>query len=438
MHASTCQSSDSSNVDPNITCKPPESLVLAYLVKALCQPPLTTDDNLLVVDKQNLGSNELLYGKEIVRPSELKTGAKTRKSVITKYSTRQGNEDSGDLSKNPPCQRRGLEFVTKTLTKDHEMDAHRELKALKALRGHAHIVEYLAHVTISGATSIAVFPAAFCDLSDLLSEISQSSSGKAWTIPGQCLRHEYDVSFLGKTECLPLGDTSALKASLYADYECQVRALWSFFPCLCSALAWIHRNKFCHRDIKPDNILVESNGKVTIADLGSAETFDTLSRCNPPESIRQLRGCAKKFLAPEVYRLETCHEAKSDVFSLGIVFTKILTVIAGKTLSQYSEYRLGIHHDAPHWKQPVYALTLPEVCQWLQELIEAFENAFDSPGGGIERGVYRQLVDAIVLMIEGDRKNRLTAEEACVLLESRAGLKCFNNVLADTCRCLEI
>lgn len=44
-----------------------------------------------------------------------------------------------------------------------------------------------------------------------------------------------------------------------------------------SALIHLHKAKIVHRDIKPANILLDDNGKVRIADMALAHTFDRTS-----------------------------------------------------------------------------------------------------------------------------------------------------------------
>lgn len=76
-----------------------------------------------------------------------------------------------------------------------------------------------------------------------------------------------------------------------------------------------------HRDLKPDNILLESSDldkvSVKIADFGFATRFD-------PEVGLEL-GCGTlQYMAPEIIRSKTYHE-NVDIWSLGAITFQLFT-----------------------------------------------------------------------------------------------------------------
>ena len=86
-----------------------------------------------------------------------------------------------------------------------------------------------------------------------------------------------------------------------------------------SALRTAHKNKIIHRDVKPHNIMITSDGVVKLADFGIARAINdaTLSTGN------KIIGSVHYF-SPEQARGNYVDE-RSDIYSLGIVMYEMLT-----------------------------------------------------------------------------------------------------------------
>jgi serine/threonine-protein kinase 24/25/MST4 len=85
-----------------------------------------------------------------------------------------------------------------------------------------------------------------------------------------------------------------------------------------SALNYLHTNKKIHRDIKPDNILINKAGEVKITDFGvSSKLTDTLEKTNT------LTG-TPYYIAPEVIAKEL-YDYKADIWSVGITVIEMAT-----------------------------------------------------------------------------------------------------------------
>ena len=101
--------------------------------------------------------------------------------------------------------------------------------------------------------------------------------------------------------------------------------LKTFFSCLAAALCFLHDNRIRHKDIKPQNVLV-NDGKVLLTDFGLALdwTDKSRSRTSGPAWSTPLYG------APEVAE-GTMRTSASDLWSLGCVFLEIWTVLNGNS-----------------------------------------------------------------------------------------------------------
>lgn len=107
----------------------------------------------------------------------------------------------------------------------------------------------------------------------------------------------------------------------------------NWFVSLCEALDYIHDKGVIHRDVKLENILLDSEGRVRISDFGISKVLDaefgrevqayrTITMVQPSGESRVLGTWG--YMAPELKRggEATC---AVDVYSLAIVFFRLLT-----------------------------------------------------------------------------------------------------------------
>lgn len=88
---------------------------------------------------------------------------------------------------------------------------------------------------------------------------------------------------------------------------------------LASALAHAHHNQIVHRDIKPQNILMDEDGNVKITDFGIAMALSATSYTQTNSVLGTVH-----YLSPEQARGGNATK-KSDIYSLGIVMYELLT-----------------------------------------------------------------------------------------------------------------
>lgn len=89
---------------------------------------------------------------------------------------------------------------------------------------------------------------------------------------------------------------------------------------LSDALYYAHQHSIIHRDVKPDNIYLMSDGTIKLGDFGIAQINNaTIS----PKEKSEIVGSVY-YLAPEITRGHPA-SAQSDIYSLGITFFELLT-----------------------------------------------------------------------------------------------------------------
>ena len=87
-----------------------------------------------------------------------------------------------------------------------------------------------------------------------------------------------------------------------------------------SALDEAHRAGFVHRDVKPANILVTSDGRVLLTDFGIAKGLDIADTDLTSDNV--MMGTAK-YLSPEQVRGRKL-DGRADLYSLGLVLYECL------------------------------------------------------------------------------------------------------------------
>jgi len=104
-------------------------------------------------------------------------------------------------------------------------------------------------------------------------------------------------TFMEKTDFKPLEDVKVKQ----------------IFSQIVDSLIYCHKNRVAHRDIKLDNVLVDSHGKTKLIDFGLASMDEEGNR-----------GCANfvgspEYVAPEIIKRLPYSGFKADVYSLGMV-----------------------------------------------------------------------------------------------------------------------
>lgn len=128
---------------------------------------------------------------------------------------------------------------------------------------------------------------------------------------------------------------------------------------LTSAIAHAHQNQIIHRDIKPQNILMDGTHHVKITDFGIAMALSATSFTQTNSVLGTVH-----YLSPEQARGGTATK-KSDIYALGIVLYELLT---GKLpFSGESAVSIALKHLQTD--TPSVRATVPTIPQSLENVV---------------------------------------------------------------------
>ena len=163
----------------------------------------------------------------------------------------------------------------------------------------------------------------------------------------------------------------------FMTYLCQPRtfiverlpSLRNYFGCLASAVAYLHRQRVRHRDLKPQNILIK-NHEIYITDFGNALDWSKKGRDTTNDSNTPF---TEQYVAPEIAKRSSASKSSaSDVWSLGVVFLEMITVLRGRTIRELRRY-LETHGT----RHPCVWGNAPAIHEWF-ELIRQVSTGPDS------------------------------------------------------------
>ena len=152
---------------------------------------------------------------------------------------------------------------------------------------------------------------------------------------------------------------------------------------LAKALAALHRAGIIHRDIKPDNILLERGGGLKLIDLGVAR----LRQSDDTESV-EVPG-TRSYMAPELFAGTNADES-TDIFALGVTIYRMFTAGAYPygEIEAFAQPRLDqpvalakLRPDLPAWLERAIARAI--AVEWRERYADAIEFAFELEHGAL-------------------------------------------------------
>lgn len=102
--------------------------------------------------------------------------------------------------------------------------------------------------------------------------------------------------------------------------------LWKFIHDVSSGLAYLHEHNVIHRDIKPDNILMDGNGGFLISDFGiSTKIRSTLRRNSTREHNSNSSGGSLPYMGPELFSGHPEPVKATDIWAFGATLHELIT-----------------------------------------------------------------------------------------------------------------
>ena len=90
-------------------------------------------------------------------------------------------------------------------------------------------------------------------------------------------------------------------------------------PIFSDGIAYCHDHRVLHRDLKPQNLLIDNKGCIKLADFGLARAFGIPMRAYTHEVITLW------YRAPEILLGAKTYDMAVDIWGLGCIFSEMLT-----------------------------------------------------------------------------------------------------------------
>jgi eukaryotic-like serine/threonine-protein kinase len=134
---------------------------------------------------------------------------------------------------------------------------------------------------------------------------------------------------------MPFVEGESLRVRLERQGELPVRTAVRIMGEVARALAYAHRHRIIHRDIKPDNILLTED-EAQVADFGIAKAITASAEQGGLTTVGIALG-TPHYMAPEQGAADPTTDARADLYSLGVVAYEMLVgqpPFQGRTAAQ--------------------------------------------------------------------------------------------------------
>ena len=339
-------------------------------------------------------------------------------------------------------------FVVKTIRNAQRKlareEASNEVNAMRDLR-HPHITALLGTFTFRERLSILIFPAACCDLSQFMKQMCRdfrkmhSQSPHLDILDGNATRSDSSIATNSSTSIShkwhsqdPSDSEKRNKTwPMNAPFQHKILILRRCFICLSEALSYLHESDVRHKDIKPENILIDESESLILTDFGISRRFQK----NTPHSTNDQWKFTRKYASPEMMKGRTVlRDDPSDVFSLGCVFLEVATLLLGEDLKEFSEHYTSTVNNTG--VEEAYHCNLPRLYSWIDFLrARGPNNPQDQPLLAENIKVQDHIPDADQVMVDSLIHIREMLDENPQARPQSQGLwKCFQYISPEKCK----
>ena len=205
-------------------------------------------------------------------------------------------------------------------------------------------------------------------------QLIMSKVKSPWIIELKASFQEDDYLYL-VMEYLPGGDLMALliKKDILNENEAKF-----YISELILAIESIHKLDCIHRDIKPDNILIDSNGHIKLSDFGLAKVSEKIFENQKDESFNINKLSHKKnyscvgtayYVAPEVLNKKGYNQ-NIDWWSVGVIFFEMLVGYAPFCSKETTE----VCYKILHWEKYLEIPKKVKISKEAEDLIRKLIN----------------------------------------------------------------
>ena len=187
-------------------------------------------------------------------------------------------------------------------------------------------VVYLAEQTsLRRRVALKLLPAALAEDAEFASRFQREAQAMA-ALSHPNIVSIYDAGIAGDRfyYAMELVEGTSLRGLLTAR-KLDPAAVLGMVAQLCDALAYALAKGVIHRDVKPENILVDAAGRVKLADFGLARlTMEATQRMPALTGTLEILG-TPRYMAPEQMERPKEVDHRADLYSLGVVIYEMLT-----------------------------------------------------------------------------------------------------------------